>query len=107
MSRHLKMAVIAAIESLYRSGYSNRRIAAALGVHRDTVAKYVARIQSGPNAPAGSEASAQRATPGPESLCRPYKELIVAKLKQGLSAQRIYQDLVKEHGFAGKCPSVR
>jgi transposase len=28
-------------------------------------------------------------------------------LEQGLSAQRIYQDLVAEHGFEGKYPSVR
>jgi hypothetical protein len=31
----------------------------------------------------------------------------VAKLEQGLSAQRIFQDLVTEHGFAGRYPSVR
>jgi transposase len=33
--------------------------------------------------------------------------LILAWLEQGLSAQRIYQDLVGEHGFAGSYYSVR
>jgi transposase len=41
------------------------------------------------------------------SLCEPWRELIVCKLEGGLSAQRIYQDLVSEHGFAGGYPSVR
>jgi transposase len=41
------------------------------------------------------------------SLCEPWRELIVRKLEGGLSAQRIYQDLVSEHGFAGGYPSVR
>ncbi|MEQ8788422.1 MAG: IS21 family transposase [Pirellulaceae bacterium] len=107
MSRRLKMAVITAIESLHRSGYSNRRIAETLGVHRDTVAKYVAQFQNRPNAPTGSPDAEPRASPGPESLCRPFQELIVAKLEQGLSAQRIYQDLVEDHEFPGKYPSVR
>jgi transposase len=41
------------------------------------------------------------------SLCAPWRELIVSKLESGLTAQRIYQDLVSDHGFAGKYPSVR
>lgn len=106
MSRRLKMAVITAIESLCRSGYSNRKISKVLGVHRDTVAKYVARFRNRPNAPTGSEGSKVRGSPGPESLCAPFRDLIVAKLEQGLSAQRIYQDLLAED-FAGKYSSVR
>ncbi|HJT79045.1 MAG TPA: IS21 family transposase, partial [Gemmataceae bacterium] len=41
------------------------------------------------------------------SLCEPWRAVIEAKLAQRLSAQRIYQDLVAEHGFTGKYPSVR
>lgn len=110
MSRRLKMAVISAIESLYRAGFSNRKISKALGIHRDTVAKYVEKIRSGPNAPTGSEASddpENRSRSGPASQCDSHRELIVAKLKQGLSAQRIYQDLVAEEGFQSKYSSVR
>jgi transposase len=36
-----------------------------------------------------------------------YHDLIVAKLEQELSAQRIFQDLVEEHGFRGNYYSVR
>lgn len=111
MSRRLKMAVIHVIESLWRSGYSNRKISEALGVHRDTVAKYVAQFQSRPNAPTGNSTEHETpggfARPGPESLCIPHHEVIVSKLEQGLSAQRIYQDLVAGYDFEGKYPSVR
>jgi len=41
------------------------------------------------------------------SLCEPFRAVIQAKLDQGLSAQRIFQDLVAEHGFTGKYHSVR
>jgi transposase len=41
------------------------------------------------------------------SLCEAYREIILAKLEQGLTAQRIFQDLRDEHGFAGKYHSVR
>lgn len=41
------------------------------------------------------------------SLCEPFRELILVKLERDLTAQRIYQDLVREHGFTGKYSSVR
>src|SRR5262249_40145302 len=41
------------------------------------------------------------------SLCEPWRQVILAKLEAGLTAQRIYQDLVSEHGFSGKYHSVR
>jgi len=44
---------------------------------------------------------------GTRSQCGPYRDQIVAWLEQGLSAQRIFQDLVSEHGFDGKYHSVR
>lgn len=44
---------------------------------------------------------------GRRSECEPYRELILAKLDQGLSAQRIFQDLVSEHGFAHSYYSVK
>ncbi len=48
-----------------------------------------------------------RLGPHQTSLCEPWRDIIVAKLEGGLTAQRIYQDLVSEHGFAGKYSSVR
>lgn len=44
---------------------------------------------------------------GRKSACGPYRELIEAKLAQRLSAQRIWQDLVAEHGFQGQYDSVK
>jgi transposase len=41
------------------------------------------------------------------SVCQPFTAVIVSKLEGGLSGQRIYQDLVAEHGFAGSYYSVR
>jgi transposase len=56
-------------------------------------------------APLGTEAPAAP-TLSP-SLCEPFRALILEQLAAGLTAQRIYQDLVRDHGFAGKYHSVR
>ena len=45
--------------------------------------------------------------PGRDSLCEPFREAIRKKLDQGLSAQRIWQDLVSDNGFTGSYSSVR
>lgn len=58
----------------------------------------------------GAAASAETTTTSPvpsRSACHPWRAVIEEKLNQGLTAQRIYQDLVEEHGFAGKYYSVR
>jgi transposase len=44
---------------------------------------------------------------GRSSVCEPWRVVIQGKLAQELSAQRIYQDLVLEHGYAGSYYSVR
>lgn len=41
------------------------------------------------------------------SACEPFHAVIVDKLEQGLSAKRIWQDLVGDHAFAAKYHSVR
>jgi transposase len=58
--------------------------------------------------------SAKRASPpapaghtGQPSVCEPFRELILAKLEQELSAQRIYQDLSAEQAYRGSYYSVR
>ncbi len=45
--------------------------------------------------------------PGRASLCDPFKELIDQKFNIGLSATRIWQDLVSEHGFTGSYTAVK
>jgi transposase len=163
----LKMAKIESVLRLHSFGWSFRRIARELGIHRETVSRVVKRHQSGSKAaiaPTGSEASkpatlgalpapsgavadgteladsaaaSKPATPpskpaiapsgsgapvctesslspapirfgaGRPNKCEPYHEFIVAKLAQELTAQRIFQDLVEEHGFTGNYYSVR
>lgn len=44
---------------------------------------------------------------GPASGCAAFRDVIVAKMEAGLSAQRIHQDLRAEHAFAGSYWSVR
>jgi Integrase core domain len=71
----------------------------------------------GANAPTGSEAEplppavveflGRPGGRGRRSDCEPYRDLILAKLEQGLSARRIYQDLVSERSFTGRYWSVR
>ncbi len=43
----------------------------------------------------------------PSSRCAAYHNLILAKLEPGPDAQRIYQDMVRDHGFEDKYHSVR
>jgi transposase len=127
----LTMAMIETIVSLHQRGWSNRRIARELGVDRDAVSRHVRRFRAGAKAAkviTGSEADvtgskAAKVITGSEagqtaigrlaeegksrSLCEPWRAVIAAKLEAGLTAQRIYQDLVSEHGFAGHYHSVR
>jgi len=44
---------------------------------------------------------------GRRSLCEGFSERIRVKRQDGLSAQRIYQDLVEENGFSGSYESVK
>jgi hypothetical protein len=44
---------------------------------------------------------------GRKSQCEPLAEVIKAKVGLGLSAQRIYQDLVGENGFTDSYQSVK
>ena len=127
MANRLKVAMVNAILTLKRRGWSDRRIARELGINRETVGRYVKSRQEtskpATNAPTGSE-EAKPATNapigsvddsrdpdvkccGPASKCEPFRKVIEDKLEQGLTRQRIYQDLVVEHGYAGSYYSVR
>ena len=121
MANQLKMVMVQAIIGLLEQGWSHRRIARELGIHRETVARYDRLRQSKPaNPPPGSDitdfSKPANATPGsmlpdhslgPPSLCQPFDEIIKYKLDLGLSGQRIWQDLVSDHGFAGSYSSVK
>ena len=114
MANQLKMAKIHAILTLHEQGWSNRQIARTLGVHRHTVQRYLRRARAGSksttNPPTGSEGllgPKSNTISGPKSDCEPFRQIIQAKLEQDLSAQRIYQDLVGEHGFSSGYDSVK
>jgi transposase len=130
MANRLKMAQQNTILALAQRGWSYRRIALELGVHRDTVSLHVRRAAAaalGPGPPAeakpaisitGSGDSAATAavsnpaisitgSSGRRSRCEPLRAVILAKLEQGLSAQRIWQDLAAEHEFADSYQSVQ
>ena len=83
MANQLKMAEINSIVTLHKSGKSQREIARLLGIHRETVAKYVAGDGSKPAKPD------HRVRRGPESVCEPFRETIFKKLDQGLSGQHL------------------
>jgi transposase len=142
MSNRLKVAMIDIILSLLRKGWSQRRIAAELGINRETVARYLKLTIAAPKpaiAPSGSDGPEPAPKPaiapsGSDSLervpnanvappasasddgsrargrlsdCEPWRDIIQSKCNQGLSAQRIYQDLASEHSFGGSYYTVR
>jgi transposase len=59
-----------------------------------------------PKAPSGSTGSSRRGGSS-ASDCEPWRQVIEQKLQAGLTAQRIYQDLVADHGYSGSYYSVR
>jgi len=102
MANQLKMAEINAILTLHKSGHSKSEIGRMLGIHRETVAKYISQ-QDGPK-PAEPD---HRVRSGPSSACEPLRDIIVKMLDDDLSGQRIYQDLCTDHEFEGSYSSVR
>jgi transposase len=117
MSNVLKVSHQEAIRSLHEKGWSQRRIARELGINRRTVRRYrytegesKCTTLSTPGAEriAGREPAVSVTEPwGRKSRCAPFEAAIDAKMKAGLSAQRIYQDLVEEKAFLGSYQSVK
>lgn len=117
------------IQVLHARSWSRRRIARELGIHRKTVASYVAEPKP-PISTTGSERAPDSKPPistagsadsdlakaaisttgtpaGRVSLCRELLPKITAAVTAGLSATRIHQDLVADHGFTGSYESVK
>ena len=128
MSNVLKMSHQEAVRSLHEKGWSDRRIARELGINRRTVSRYGSKCTTistpGSMEDVGSKCtiptpgiseseepkpaiSTAGAGLGRKSQCEPMAERIAGKMERGLSAQRIYQDLVEETGFAGSYQSVK
>ena len=114
MSNVLKVSLLAVIYSLHDKGWSRRRIARELGLNRETVGRYL-RLAKPAISTAGIEEPCEvkpaistiGSFAGRKSQCEPLADAILAKVEVGLSARRIYQDLVDEKGFADSYESVK
>ncbi len=128
MANRLKMAAIDSIYTLLARGCSRRLIARTLGIARETVCRYAKPASKPAGTPPGSPGAIPPDDPNPHtdpnpatappgsvvvsapiqpSACEPFRDVIVGKLEQGLTAQRIWQDLVSEHGLAAQYHRVR
>ena len=134
MANVKEVAVIHTIRRLYELGRSQRAIARELGIDRETVRRYLRGNVPGNSNPAiptagntgdsgeqptGAEPAASTEVGAPEtsnpaiptagrrSLCEPFRARIEKDASEGLSAQRIYQDLVREDAFDGSYESVK
>src|SRR2546428_12502979 len=103
-----------AILTLAAKGWAIRRIARELKIHRPTVQRYLQHSKEGSKctiiSTAGSPPKCTISTAwkiGRKSVCDPHRNLIEEGAAQGLSAQRIYQDLKIEVQFAGSYESVK
>jgi hypothetical protein len=110
MSNILKVSLQATIYSLHNRGWSGRRIARKLGINeRLLVSRYLllARLAKPAISTLGVEGDSESKpaistagkSVGRKSHCEPLAEVILVKVDVGLSAQRIYQDLVEEKGL--------
>jgi transposase len=97
----LSVSLQHSIATLTAKGWSARKIARELDIDRGTVRRYRLSPDSKPAiVPIGSKA-------GRTSQCAPFSAVIEGALLAGLSAQRIYQDLVADHGFTGGYDAVK
>lgn len=104
MAHQLKMDEIASIRTLYERGWTLRRIARELQLDRGTVRGHVRRWK-------GEEGSKPAkvipGSVGQRSGCWTHEEWIGQQLELGLTARRIWQDLVAEKEFMGSYQSVK
>lgn len=110
----LAVSLQQSILTLHERGWSARRIARELGMHRETVGRELQRSKPA-KVTAGSAAEVEskpaKVTTGSESRsrsqCEEWRTVITESLQAGLSARRIFQDLQAEKSYAGGYESVK
>lgn len=124
MGNILKMEKHQQIQALALLGWSNRAISEQTGIDRDTVSKYRYMDQNPPKVPTDPQPSAEQYASDqnpPEvpadsikqlpttnsAQLRPFVTNVAQEHRKGLSAQRIYQDLVEKHDYKGSYDSVK
>ena len=101
MANYLKMKKRQQVIALLELGWSYRRIEAETGTRRETVSRYDRLRRS----------KAAKVFPGSErrnrSAAAAYHDEIVHQVEKGLTAQRIWQDLVEDYGYGHSYESVK
>lgn len=95
----LGMEQYTTINTLREQGHSKTKIAKMLGCSRKTVRKILKKLES------GEEIIIKRESP--EKMLDIYKDYIIVKVADELSATRIYQDLVSEKKYKGSYETVK
>lgn len=85
------------IKTLFDKGYNKTQIANMLEIDRKAVRYVLKRIENGEEM--------KRKTVG--SILDPYKEIVNIKIKQELSAKRIFQAISEEYGYTGSYDTVK
>ena len=101
MANELKMDQREAIRNLAKHGWSQRRIARELSVHRSAVKRALAD-----GGDSKRTISLTGKTAGRSSKCAEHRPVIEAYLEAGLDARRIHDELLQE-GFSGSYASVQ
>jgi transposase len=92
------MSSFLSVRALHEEGVPKKTIARRLGIDRRTVRKYISRIQRGASEPVRKR---------PAARLDVFRDLIEAKVGQGLSAVQVYQDLCTQPGFQACYETVK
>jgi len=118
MGNNLRMEKKQQIQALTQLGWTDRAISRETGIYRGTVTKYRKLFQNQPEVPIDltpDDSENQPKVPADlpplpqtnSAQIHPYREKIRTWIRQHLTAQRIYQDLVEEHGYTGSYDAVK
>jgi len=108
MGNALKMAKQQTLNALFQLGWGDREIYRETNIHRSTISRYRKQFQSVPEVPTDSSPAFDAVLPPTNSpAIAPHREFIRDELAVGLTAQRVYQDLVERFGFTGGYDCVK